>query len=215
MNTPIPGFEDVDWQKMFIEMLLALPCLAASILLWWKVLKHRDKEKIIIERLSVKKLATMFKPKNIKENIINWWKNLSYWKWITGIAGILIYILVGIVVKGNADSYALIGLGLFLIIMFLFGIYSTEDVENTLLMAVAGLLGSRHGQFFTGFNVFYPFCSFIIAIILFVPGELRKRAIEKKNKLTKTEETITHDRMVYYLSTGFFITSILYFLTSF
>lgn len=211
----VPGFEDVNWGQMFVEMLMALPCLIGSLLLWWKILKRRDRNQVVLERLSFKKIGKMFSPKNIKSRITDWFKSLAYWKWIAGAAAITAYIIIGIVLKGNNDAYVLMFLGGFLLVMFVSGIYSTEDVENTLLMILVGLLGSRHGEFFREFNIFYPICSFIVAAALFAPGELRKRAVEKGNKLKNRTDIVTHDRLVYYLSSGFFVTSIIYFLTSF
>ena len=53
----VPGFEDVNWGQMLVEMLMALPCLIGSLLLWWKILKRRDRNQVVLERLSFKKIG--------------------------------------------------------------------------------------------------------------------------------------------------------------
>lgn len=211
----MPGFEDVIWQDMFIEMLKALPCFILSMLLWWKVLKARSTKKIVKKRMDVERLKEILLPINIKKRAIHTINSLSLWKWATALIIIGLYIIIGTFIKGNNDLYTIGIFFLFLFIAFISGIYSTEDIENTLLITAVGLLGSRHGAFFNGFNVFYPIGSLIIATAIFLPGEIKAAGLEKKNKLHNKTEVIEHNRIAYFLSKGFFITSILYFLTSF
>ncbi len=206
---------DVDVSKMIIEMLMALPCLIVSLLLWWKIFRRRGTEKIEKTKLNLKELKEAFMIKNIRNKVLDWLKSLKLWKWTAAFIAVVIYLAVGIMYKGNNDITLIAFILCFLLIMFLSGIYSTEDLENSLLMIAAGMLGSRHGIFFKGFNAFYPLCSFIIAVILFLPGEIKTISLEGKNRIKKEKTTLKHERVVYYLSTGFLITSILYFLTSF
>ncbi len=211
----MPGFEDVNWNIMFIEMLKALPCFIASLLFWWIVLKKRDREKVFRKKISFKLIKDSLSIKKIKDKIVVTIKSLSPWKWIVTAVITAAYLVIGILIKGNNDLSLM---GLFLVFLFMTviaGMYSAEDFENIILIAAIGLLGSRHGSYFSGFNAFYPIGSLVIAIAIFLPGEIKTLGKEKSLKIQKKEEEIGHNKAVYFLPTGFLITSILYFLTSF
>ncbi len=211
----VPGFEDVDWQVLFWEMVKALPCLIVSLLLWWKILRNTDCRKVNRKKLNRKELKEDLKWEKIRKRIRKVISGLTLWKWCVGTIGFGLYLIIGIGILGNKDLPMIGTLGIFLLLLCLAGVCKIGDLENILLITIAGMLGCRHGSYFTGFNVFYPTCSLIIAVLLFLPGEMRALGIEKRNRIRNIAENVPHDRMVYFLSTGFLITSILYFLTSF
>ena len=214
------GFEDVNIWEMMKDMFFALPCFLMSLALWYFVLKKRDKTPFI-KKNKVKIIKEEFKKgkKNgisyLKEHIKRLKPVFTPKKWMfIGITFILYTVLS--LISGTFSGYknALV-LIIFMIFIYIIGLIKTEDFENLMLVTAIGMISFRHSHLISDINIFYPFGTFIIATILFVPSEIKASYLEKKEKLFKSGNIIRHREIGHYISTGFFITSILYFLTSF
>ena len=209
------GFEDVDMHKMIIEMLLALPCFIASLLTWFFILRKTNNEKIVKQKVVLKETLNEIKPTNIKENIKSLMSRLCLWKWGVFLGTTVLYIVVNLI-RQTPISFTAINVFLFFTaVMVLFKIFNLNDLENFLLICATGLIGSRHGIFFRGYNLYYPIGTYCIACIVFFPGEIRAFFKERSNAIKKNGKTVGHDRVAYYFSTGYLIMSVLYFLTGF
>ena len=212
---PITGFEDVDVAVMMKELFFAVPCLLVSLALWYFVLRNTDKTPVVRERMTIQHIVASVKAFRPIQSLRDWAASLTRWKWAVSAGVIALFFVFSLILKRNIPLAPFIGFAVFLGMISIFRVFKTHDMENMLLIIASGLIGSRHGIYFREFNFVYPVLSFVLAAALFMPGEIRASAREKKAQFQKKDIVVKHDRLVYYLPAGYLITTILYFLTSF